>query len=76
MNSLLLGLIGANALVSYIGFNDISFVRKYDFHIASIRSGDQFRMLSSGFLHGDIMHLVFNMLTLYFFAPCVRYYRF
>lgn len=29
------------------------------------------RLISSGFLHADIMHLVFNMLTLYFFGPVV-----
>ena len=28
-------------------------------------------MLSSGFLHADMMHLIFNMLTLWFFAPVV-----
>lgn len=28
-------------------------------------------MLTSGFLHADMMHLFFNMLTLWFFAPVV-----
>ena len=28
-------------------------------------------MVSSGFLHADIGHLAFNMITLYFFAPIV-----
>jgi membrane associated rhomboid family serine protease len=28
-------------------------------------------MLSSGFLHVDLTHLIFNMLTLWFFAPVV-----
>ena len=50
---------------------DLSFFRKYEFHIGSIRSGEQLRMLSSGFLHVDMTHLIFNMLTLYFFAPVV-----
>lgn len=71
MNVILVGIIVANALISYKGFNDLSFFRKYEFHVGSIRSGDQFRMLSSGFLHVDMMHLIFNMLTLYFFAPVV-----
>ena len=61
----------ANALISYKGFNDIAFFRKYEFHVGSIRSGEQIRMLSSGFLHADMMHLIFNMLTLWFFAPVV-----
>ncbi|RYZ83017.1 MAG: rhomboid family intramembrane serine protease, partial [Proteobacteria bacterium] len=49
----------------------MSFFRKYDFHIGSIRSGQQYRMFTSAFLHADIMHLAFNMITLWFFAPIV-----
>jgi membrane associated rhomboid family serine protease len=71
MNTILIGIIVANALISYKGFNDYAFFRKYEFHIGSIRSGEQIRMLSSGFLHVDIMHLVFNMFTLWCFAPVV-----
>lgn len=67
----LLVLIGLNVLVSFKGFNDVYFLRKYDFHVGSIRAGEQIRMFSSGFLHADIQHLVFNMLTLYFFSPVV-----
>ncbi|QOG04702.1 rhomboid family intramembrane serine protease [Flavobacterium sp. MDT1-60] len=71
VNTVLIGIIVANALISYKGFNDLSFFRKYEFHVGSIRSGEQIRMLSSGFLHADMMHLIFNMLTLWFFAPVV-----
>lgn len=71
VNTILVGIIVANALISYKGFNDLSFFRKYEFHVGSIRAGEQIRMLSSGFLHVDIAHLVFNMLTLWFFAPVV-----
>lgn len=66
--------MSANALFSFKGFNDVSFFRKYEFHIGSIRLGEQIRMISSAFLHVDIMHLAFNMLTLYFFAPVVIQY--
>jgi len=71
MSIVLIALILLNGLVSFKGFNDISFFRKYEFHIGSIRSGDQIRMFSSAFLHADIGHLFFNMLTLFFFAPVV-----
>ncbi|WP_417941302.1 rhomboid family intramembrane serine protease [Flavobacterium sp. RS13.1] len=71
MNTILIGIIIANVLISYKGFNDIYFFRKYEFHVGSIRSGEQIRMISSGFLHVDMMHLAFNMLTLWFFAPVV-----
>jgi len=71
MNIVLLVILAANGLISYKGFNDTHFFRKYEFHIGSIRSGEQFRMFSSGFLHVDLMHLLFNMFTLYMFAPFV-----
>lgn len=67
----LLVIIAVTAFVSFKGFDDLSFFRKYEFHIGSIRAGQHYRMLTSGFLHADIMHFGFNMLTLYFFAPTV-----
>jgi len=67
-------IIGANILVSLKGFNDFSFFEKYKFNIGGIRRGEQVRMLSSGFLHVDEMHLFFNMFTLYFFADEVINY--
>ena len=71
MNMILLALILANVVISYKGWNDLYFFRKYEFHVGSIRAGEQIRMLTSGFLHVDMSHLLFNMLTLYFFAPVV-----
>lgn len=71
MNPILLGIIGTNLILSYKAFQDISFFRKYEFHIASIRAGEQIRMFSSAFLHADWAHLFFNMFTLYMFAPVV-----
>ena len=58
-------------MISYKGINDDNFFRKYQFHVGSIRAGEQIRMITSGFLHADIAHLAFNMITLYFFAPIV-----
>jgi membrane associated rhomboid family serine protease len=71
MSTTLIIIILANVLFSCKGFNDLFFFRKYDFHIGSIRAGEQVRMFSSAFLHADLTHLFFNMLTLYFFAPVV-----
>jgi membrane associated rhomboid family serine protease len=64
-------IILANVAVSIKGFNDFSFFEKYKFNIAGIRRGEQIRMVTSGFLHVDVTHLLFNMLTLYFFASVV-----
>ncbi|TXE19682.1 rhomboid family intramembrane serine protease [Psychroserpens burtonensis] len=67
-------IIGANALISYKGFNDYSFFERYKFNVGGIKRGEQFRMFSSGFLHADTQHLLFNMLTLYFFADRVIHF--
>lgn len=70
----LIVVMAVTALVSFKGFNDPYFLRKYDFHVGSIRAGEQIRMFSSGFLHADLQHLLLNMLTLYFFGPLVVAY--
>ena len=67
-------IIAVTIFISYKGFNDLQFFRKYEFHIGSIRAGEQIRMFSSGFLHADLGHLFFNMFTLYMFAPVVINY--
>lgn len=71
MSTILIVIIVATILFSFKGFNDVNFFRKYEFHIGSIRAGDQIRMITSGFLHADMGHLFFNMFTLYMFAPVV-----
>ncbi|WP_339920763.1 rhomboid family intramembrane serine protease [uncultured Flavobacterium sp.] len=71
MNIILIAIIVVTVLISFKGFDDQSFFRKYEFHMGSVRAGEQIRLISSGFLHADISHLAFNMITLYFFAPVV-----
>lgn len=69
-----IAIIVANVLVSLKGFSDTSFFERYKFGIGSIKAGQKDRMLTSGFLHVDVSHLLFNMLTLYFFANVVIYW--
>ena len=64
-------IIAANVIISYKGFGDYSFFDKYKFQVGGVRRGEQMRLVSSGFLHADTQHLLFNMLTLYFFADVV-----
>lgn len=71
MSQVVLLIIVANALFSYKGFNDLTFFNKYKFQIGAIKQGEYVRLLSSGFLHVDMGHLIFNMLTLFFFADHV-----
>ena len=64
-------IIIANVLFSMKGFNDYSFFEKYKFNIGAIRRGEQVRMVSSAFLHANAQHIIFNMLSLFFFADAV-----
>ncbi|WP_416442694.1 rhomboid family intramembrane serine protease [Leeuwenhoekiella sp. A16] len=64
-------IIAANVLFSMKGFNDYSFFEKYKFNTGAVRRGEQIRVISSGFLHVSTSHLLFNMLTLYFFSSIV-----
>ncbi|QCX52343.1 rhomboid family intramembrane serine protease [Elizabethkingia sp. JS20170427COW] len=60
------------AIISFKGFNDMSFFSKYMFEVRAIqRNKEYIRLITSGFLHADPMHLIFNMLTLYFFSGLV-----
>ncbi|UYW01555.1 rhomboid family intramembrane serine protease [Flavobacterium agricola] len=70
----LLVLIIVTCLFSWKGFNDPSFFNKYMFQVARVKAGEQYRMFTSALLHGDLMHLAFNMYTLYMFAPILVYY--
>ena len=74
MSTILIVIIAVTILFSLKGLNDMAFFRKFEFHIGSIRAGEQIRMISSGFLHADMGHLFFNMFTLYMFAPVVINY--
>ena len=67
-------IIAANVIISYKGFDDYGFFDKYKFNVGAIKRGEQFRLFSSGFLHVNTQHLLFNMITLYFFANNVIAY--
>jgi membrane associated rhomboid family serine protease len=71
MNGIVVGLIVANVVFSYKGITEPSFLNTYKFQIAAILRGERIRMLTSGFLHVDYLHLGFNMYALYLFASPV-----
>ena len=71
MNQFILGIIIANVLVSMKGFKEYSFLDNYKFQVGKILNGEKVRMISSGFLHVDWMHLGFNMYALYLFGGIV-----
>lgn len=63
-----------NVLVSLKGFKDLVFFDRFKFNIAGINRGEKLRLVSSGFLHVDMTHLLFNMFTLYMFSEAVVRY--
>lgn len=74
MNIATIVIIAANVLISLKGFKDFEFFEKYKFNVGAIKRGEKLRMVTSGFLHANFNHLLFNMLTLFFFAPIVVAY--
>jgi len=62
---------------SYLAFNNNSLKDKLVFYPYAIkRLGDYYRFISSGLIHADWMHLIFNMYVLYMFGNIVeQYYR-
>lgn len=75
MSAICIIIIAITTVISYQGFKDRAFFEKYKFNVAAItRKKEYIRLLSSGFLHADWMHLFFNMLSLYFFQGIVEYY--
>ncbi|MBW3524432.1 rhomboid family intramembrane serine protease [Chryseobacterium sp. NKUCC03_KSP] len=71
MNIIVL-IIAITAIISFIAFNNKEIFEKYKFNVGAIMHRKEYvRILSAGFLHADIMHLLFNMMTLYFFGPVI-----
>lgn len=62
--------LAANVILSVIGFASRRFIDLGLLNVAAIKQRQDFhRLLTSGFLHVDPMHLFVNMITLFFFGP-------
>ena len=61
-------IIAITALVTYVGLSNPVFFDKYKFNISGIKAGEQYRMITSGFLHADWFHFAFNMFSFWSFA--------
>lgn len=56
-------------ITSIYAFNDNSLYGKFMLHPYSVsRRFKLYTLITSGFIHADWMHLLFNMMTFYFFA--------
>lgn len=68
-------LIAINVIISLIGFSNAAFVDKAIMWPYRIKREKQFyRFITSGFIHADFIHLLFNMVSFYFFGRAIEYY--
>lgn len=68
-------LIFTTVIFSYKGLTSDLIYERYNFNVAKILISKEYkRLIASGFLHVSWMHLILNMLTLYFFSSTVEFY--
>lgn len=66
-------LIGATVLVSWLAFNNAKLLERLILWPPAIARNKQFeRLLTHGFIHADWQHLLFNMITLFFFGRFIE----
>ena len=67
---LIYGIIALNVLYSFAAFERPALFEQGYFRVGNLKYRKEWwRLLSSGFLHVDITHLLVNMYTLYMFGP-------
>jgi len=68
-----LALIAANCIISFMAFKNNVLLNKLIFHPPDITKNKQwYRFITSGFIHKDFNHLLFNMITLFFFGQALE----
>ena len=67
-------LIALNVVISIMGFSSSKLIGKtilWPYYVK--RNHQYYRLITSGFIHADWMHLFFNMFTFYFFGSNLEY---
>lgn len=68
-----IAIIIITALISFTAFNNEKITNDLIFWPPMIKEKHQYyRFFTSGFIHADIAHLAFNMITLYFFGRAME----
>ena len=68
-----LGLIAVTALVSWLAFKDRRLIDRLILWPPALSERHEYwRLVSYGFLHADLSHLLFNMITLFFFGQLIE----
>ncbi|MEO6264283.1 MAG: rhomboid family intramembrane serine protease [Luteimonas sp.] len=71
--SLTVVLVGITVLVSWLAFNNPRLLERLILWPPAIERQHQYdRLVTHGFIHADWQHLLFNMITLYFFGRLVE----
>lgn len=71
--SVTLILIAVNVLVSLAAFSNQKIMEVGLFMpYRTVRQNTWYELITSGFLHGGMTHLLFNMITLFFFGPVLE----
>ncbi len=63
-----LSIIVITAMISFLARDENELFRSLEFHLEKVKKGQIYRLLSSALIHVSLEHLLFNMITLYFFA--------
>lgn len=65
-------IISVTSVISFMAFNNNALTNKLIFYPVEIKNGGWYRFVTYGVLHADLTHLIFNMLTLYFFGSYIE----
>ena len=67
--------MGITGLISYYGLNNPDLISRLSHHpYDENKNGHYYRLLSSGFVHGSMGHLLINMFVLYQFGGYIEQY--
>lgn len=71
--SVTLIIIVVTAIISIMAWNNYSLMNRWIMNPYQVANrGQYYRLITSGFLHADWGHLIFNMLSLYFFGGFIE----
>jgi membrane associated rhomboid family serine protease len=70
--SITIVIIIITTLISIGGFSNPKILEDLIFYPPAVKKGQWWRFITCGLIHADFGHLFFNMLSLYFFGPCVE----
>ncbi|MBS0583783.1 MAG: rhomboid family intramembrane serine protease [Proteobacteria bacterium] len=67
-----ISIIAVTCIVSFLGFSNAQLIDKLIFWPPAVKRGQYYRFLSHALIHADGTHLLFNMITLYFFGRALE----